>query len=94
MWNDPSIEEIRAEDLAGGYPVIQYIAPDGFRIDILSRLGEVFSFDDLESGVYSYGDVEVTVASPETLYAMKHNAIRLQDRADAQKLKEKFNLKD
>ncbi len=94
VWNDPSIREITAEDLAGSYPVIQYIAPDGFRIDILSSIGEAFSFDDLDFEIHSYGDVEVVVATPKTLYAMKHDTIRLQDRADAQKLKERFGLED
>jgi hypothetical protein len=37
---------------------------------------------------------KVRVATPETLYAMKRDTLRLQDKADAQKLKEKFGLKD
>jgi len=94
VWNDPSIDEIRAEDLAGNYPVVQYVAPDGTQIDILSRLGTAFGFDDLCGCVHTYGDVEVRVATPETLYAMKRDTLRLQDKADAQKLKDKFGLKD
>jgi hypothetical protein len=94
IWNDPSIDEITAGDLAGGYPVIQYVAPDGTQLDILSRLGTAFGFDDLRGSSHLYGDVEVLVATPETLYAMKRDTIRLQDKADAQKLKEKFGLKD
>ena len=34
------------------------------------------------------------MATPETLYAMKRDTIRLQDKADAQRLKEKFGLGD
>jgi hypothetical protein len=94
VWDDPSIDEITAGDLAGAYPVVQYVAPDGTQIDILSRLGEAFAFDDLESRVHAYGDVDVVVATPETLYRMKRDTIRLQDQADAQRLKEKFGLKD
>ena len=93
-WNDASIEEITAADLAGDYPVVQYIAPDGTQIDILSRLGTAFAFDDLQGTIHRYGDVEVRVATPATLYAMKRDTIRLQDKADAQKLKDKFGLKD
>jgi len=66
IWNDPSIDEIAAGDLAGDYPVIQYIAPDGTQIDLLSRLGTEFAFDDLRSRVYAYGDVEVVVATAES----------------------------
>jgi hypothetical protein len=94
IWNDPSIDEITAADLAGDYPVIQYVAPDGTQLDILSRLGTGFGFDDLRGSSHVYGDVEVRVATPETLYAMKRDTIRLQDKADAQKLKDKFGLKD
>ena len=64
------------------------------RIDILSRLGDAFAFDDLHSREYDYGDVRVVVATPETLYAMKRDTVRLQDKADAQRLRRKFGLKD
>lgn len=94
VWRDPSIDEITASDLAGEYPAIQYVAPDGTAIDILSRLGEAFAFDDLEATVVPYGDLEVKVATPETLYRMKRDTVRLRDKADAQVLKEKFGLKD
>lgn len=94
VWDDPSIEDITANDLGGGYPVVQYVAPDGTQVDILARLGDAFAFDDLASSVYAYGDVNVVVATPETLYAMKRDTIRLQDKADAQKLKDKFGLED
>ncbi len=94
VWRDPAIDEITAADLAGDYPALQYVAPDGTLIDILSRLGEAFAFGDLEATVYSYGDVNVKVATPETLYRMKRDTVRLRDKADAQVLKEKFGLKD
>jgi hypothetical protein len=94
VWNDSTIAEITAEDLSGTYPVVRYVAPDGTQVDILSRLGHVFKFDDLEAMIEKYGDVEVVVASPRTLYAMKRGTPRLQDSADAQKLKEKFKLEE
>jgi hypothetical protein len=94
VWDDASIDEIRADDLAGDYPVVQYGAPDGTRIDILSRLGAAFAFEDLRSRECDYGDVRVVVATPETLYAMKRDTVRLQDKADAQQLRRKFHLKD
>jgi predicted nucleotidyltransferase len=94
VWDDASIDEIRAADLAGDYPVVQYGAPDGSRVDILSRLGDAFAFDDLRSREHDYGGVRVVVATPETLYAMKRDTVRLQDKADAQRLRQKFGLKD
>ena len=94
VWQDPSIDEITATDLAGDYPAIQYVAPDGTPIDILSRRGDAFEFAGVEATVYSYGDVDVRVATPEMLYRMKRDTVRLQDKADAQVLREKFGLKE
>jgi hypothetical protein len=94
VWQDPAIDEITAADLAGEYPAVQYVAPDGTLIDIMSRLGEAFAFGDLEAAVYTYGDVDVKVATPATLYRMKRDTIRLRDKADAQVLKEKFGLQE
>jgi len=94
VWQDPAIDEITAADLAGDYPAVQYVAPDGTPIDIMSRLGEAFEFGDLEATVYPYGEVDVKVATPATLYRMKRDTVRLRDKADAQLLKEKFGLKE
>jgi predicted nucleotidyltransferase len=94
VWQDPSIDELTAADLAGDYPAVQYVAPDGTPIDILSRLGDMFTFDDLDATDYSYGDIAVRVATPESLYRMKRDTVRLRDKADAQMLREKFGLKE
>lgn len=94
VWDDPCIDEITAADLAGDYPAVQYVAPDGTPIDILSRLGEAVAFADLDATVYAYGDVDVRVATPQTLYRMKRDTVRLRDQADAQILKDKFHLED
>lgn len=92
---DASIDGIHAADLAGEYPAIRYNSPDGsLQIDILSRLGQAFSFDDIHFEDKLYEGVPVRVATPETLYRMKKDTIRLQDRADAETLKELFDLKE
>ena len=92
---DGSIQEITAEDLAGDYPAIRYNSPDGsLQVDLLSRLGQAFAFEDLRSEEKLYEGVAVCVATPETLYRMKRNTVRLQDRADAERLKEIFELKE
>ena len=91
---DSSIDEITASDLAGEYPAMRYNSPDGsLQIDILARLGQAFSYADLHFEEKLYEDVAVRVATPQTLYEMKKQAIRLQDRADAEILKERFGLK-
>ena len=92
---DTSINEITADDLAGEYPAIRYNSPDGsLQIDLLSRLGHAFSYDDLRFETKLYEGIPVRVATPETLYKMKKRTTRLQDRADAETLKEEFDLED
>ncbi len=92
---DESIDQISATELAGEYPAIRYNSPDGsLTIDILSRLGEAFSFDSLEAETKTYQGVSILVATPRTLYEMKKGTLRLQDRADAETLKREFELGD
>ena len=93
LYADPQIEEIRAEELAGDYPVVQYVPPSGdYSIDILARLGEAFRFDDIEGEEAVLGSIRVRVATPRTLYRMKRDTLRAQDRLDAEILKERFGL--
>lgn len=95
VYDDPEIESIRADDLAGDYPVIQYVPPQGeYWIDILSRLGEAFRFADIQSEDLVVDGVRVHVATPRTLYLMKKNTVRPQDAIDAQLLKDRFKLED
>jgi len=42
----------------------------------------------------SLDELTVSVVTPQTLYEMKRDTIRLKDKADAQLLKERFGLKD
>jgi hypothetical protein len=93
VFDDPHIDEISGTDLAADYPAIQYVPPVGtFHLDLVSRLGEAFRFEDLETVRMPFEDLVVTVASPAMLYRMKCNTVRLKDRADAEMLKQRFGL--
>jgi len=93
VFDDPDIAQITAEDLGGEYPAIQYGPPGvDFTIDIVSRLGEAFLFDDLEIARVSVGPVEIAVVTPATLYRMKRDTVRPRDRDDAQRLARAFDL--
>ena len=95
VWDDPAIVEITVEDLAGDFPAVRYVPPDAdVPMDILSRLGTAFRFEDLESQVLPLDGVPVTVATPRQLYRMKKDTVRLQDHADAEALREHFGLED
>lgn len=93
VFDDPAIDEITSADLLGEYPAIQYVPPTGsFHLDILTRLGDAFTFADLEIVRVPFEEMTVNAASPRTLYRMKRDTVRLKDRADAALLKERFKL--
>lgn len=95
LFEDPNIEEIDPHELAGDYPAVQYVPPHGrFSMDILTRLGEAFSWSDLEteSELIELGNLVVRVASPKMLYRMKKDTVRPQDRADAARIRDAFDL--
>ena len=83
--------------MAGDYPAVEYIPPHGkYSMDIVTRLGEAFAWQDLATGCdnIQLGDLVVQVASPRMLYRMKKDTVRLQDRADAERIREAFDLGD
>lgn len=63
-----------------------------------SSLGsaKAFAWQDLAAGCdkIQLGDLVVQVASPRMLYRMKKDTVRLQDRADAERIREAFDLGD
>lgn len=91
VFDDPSLDELSAEDLLGEYPAVQYVPPSGtFHLDLLTRLGEAFRFEDLESQRLDFDGVTVSVVTPRTLYRMKRDTVRLQDHADAARIRDHF----
>lgn len=95
VFDDPHIDEITAEDLLGEYTTIQYVPPEGpFHIDILTKLGEVFRFENLESQRLDFDGIPVTVVTPRMLYRMKKDTVRAKDRGDAEALKRRFHLEE
>lgn len=96
--NDPNVDEISAKDLAGDYPAIEYTPPHGrYSVDILSRLGEAFSFPDVEAESEILTTAEgnrISVATPRMLYRMKRDTVRPQDRLDAEVIKREFKLEE
>lgn len=94
IWNDPSIDEIDAEDVCREFPIVRYGPPDvDYYIDLMSGVGEMFRYDDLEAETHDVEGVPIRVATPLTLYRMKHDTVRPKDRIDADMLRRKFNLK-
>jgi hypothetical protein len=91
VFDDPSIDEIDADELSGAYPVVQYFPPgENYSVDIIARLGDVYVFDDIEWHWMDVEGLRIKVATPRMLYAMKRDTVREQDRLDARMLRERF----
>lgn len=91
--DDPNVDEITAEDLNGSYPAIRYVPPHGeYVLDFLTRLGDAFHFEDLESEELDLDGIPIRVATPRMLYDMKKGTLRPQDRLDAEMLRQRFAL--
>ena len=82
VFNDNAIDGITLSDL-NDYSVIRYGTPDGFYIDILGRLGEVATYDDLKYEIVTVEGIQVRIADIETLYWLKKDTVRVEDRRDA-----------
>ena len=90
VYDDASIDEVTAEDLAGEYPAIQYGPPGvDYTIDLVSRLGEALGFDDLEIQRVAAGEVEFAVVSGarQTRVAKRPPACRPVTDPDASRTK-------
>ncbi len=93
--DDPQINEISSSDLLGEYPAVRYVPPTGdLYFDVLTRLGEVASFETIAVELKDVQGTKVSVATPLALYRLKKGTVRVQDHADAAVLKERFDLKD
>ncbi len=93
LWADASIDEIEAQELMGPYPVIRYGPPEGsMYIDILTRIGELAEYDDLDWEIVSIDGVDIRVATPQTLYQLKRSTVRPIDQADAARLADAFDV--
>jgi hypothetical protein len=93
--DDPSIQDIRTEDLLGDYPAVRYYPENSdLFFDILTRLGEAASYETVELEVIEVAGVSVRTATPQALYNLKKDTVRPIDRQDAAALRERFKLRD
>jgi hypothetical protein len=91
--DDPNLDQISAEELAGDYPAVEYVPPHGrYSIDILARLGEAFRYEDLDFEELLLDGIRIRVATPTMLYRMKKDTVRPQDRLDAETIRREFGL--
>lgn len=92
---DPTLDDIRADDLLGDYPSVRYYPPSGdLYLDVMTRLGEAATFETVDSEIKQVEGIRVRVATPRALYDLKKDTVRPLDRRDAEALRERFNLKE
>lgn len=89
VFDDESINEITYDDLVE-YAVVRYGTPDDFYIDVMDRIGEAFTYEDLEYEVIESDGIPVRIATIETLIKLKKGTIREIDRLDVAMLQEKL----
>ncbi|NUM69716.1 MAG: nucleotidyltransferase [Ignavibacteriaceae bacterium] len=92
VFADESIAEITVTELKS-YAVIRYGTPDDFFIDIISNIGEKFSFEDLIFQEIDFNGIKIKLASPDTLYKMKERTFRAVDQDDLLFLRDKIRNK-
>ncbi len=90
---DPNVDEIQSADLLGEYPTIRYYPPSGdLYFDVMTRLGEVASYEMVEAETKQVAGIQVKVATPAALYRLKKDTVRPLDRQDAETLRRQFDL--
>ncbi|MFN7918161.1 MAG: hypothetical protein U0Q55_22645 [Vicinamibacterales bacterium] len=93
--NDPNIEDISSADLLGEYPALRYYPPTGdLYFDVMTRLGEMASYETVEAETKLVQGVRVAVATPLALYRLKRDTVRAKDREDAEALRIRFGLRE
>ncbi len=93
--DDPNIDEILAQDLLGEYPAVRYYPPSGdLYFDIMTRLGQAASFENVESMVMEVEGIRVWIATPRALFRLKKDTVRPLDRQDAEALRQRFDLEE
>jgi len=91
IFNDNSIEDIKPTDIEE-YAVIRYATPEGFYLDFIGQIGEVFKFHDVKEGVefFEIENIKVPVCSVEKLLKLKEKSSRPIDQQDVIFLREKL----
>jgi hypothetical protein len=86
--DDECIQEITSKDLSD-YSVIRYGTPENFIIDIIDKIGNMFTYDDITATMVSYTGHSIRIADVDSLIRMKQDTIRLKDKQDVLFLLEK-----
>jgi hypothetical protein len=93
VFHDASINEITLPEI-NNYAVIRYGTTDDFAIDIIGKLGEAFSYEDISYQEVIVEGKKVRLATIESLYKLKEKTYRAVDQSDLLFLAEKMRSRD
>ncbi len=94
IFNDESINDIKPTDIEE-YSVVRYVTPEGFYLDFIGKVGEMFRFSDIKKRIewIEIENIKVPVCNVETLLELKEKSLRPIDQQDVIFLKEKLKRK-
>ena len=82
IYNDNEINEITYDELMQ-YSVIRYGTPDGFYLDIMARIGEAADYYSIMKEKKEIEGVTIQLATAESLFKLKKDTVRPEDKRDA-----------
>jgi len=92
LLNDKNVFGITHTELHD-YSVIRYGTEEGYYIDVLSKLGTAFTYEDLKYQEIDIDNHKVKIATVETLFKLKEKTLRAIDKTDLIFLKQLMNKK-
>ncbi len=87
VFKDESIEEIKLVNKEEYY-VTRYGTPEGYVIDIMVQLGELYNYYDIKFNIIEIENTKVKIADIDSLIKLKENTFRNIDKDDIYYLKE------
>ena len=87
VFNDDSIEDIKLVNKED-YSVTRYGTPEGYVIDILTQLGELYNYYNIKFHEVEIDKTKVKIADIDSLIKLKENTFRNIDKEDIFYLKE------
>jgi predicted nucleotidyltransferase len=93
VFQDENVKEITGSEIRD-YAVIRYGATEDFYIDIIGKLGDAFSFEDISYKEIDIEGTKIKLATLETLYKLKEKTFRAIDQNDLLFLSEKIRNKN
>jgi predicted nucleotidyltransferase len=81
VFNDETIEDIKLVDKEN-YQVTRYGTPEGYVIDILVQLGELYNYYNIKFHEIEIEKIKIKIADIDSLIKLKENTFRSIDKDD------------